>query len=152
MAHGLKNCVRSDRGGGIEGLPLELMIIIIVATMGTAILVGWMGSVDVPKYLGDVIVEPGQLEIGGDGAIGGELRITVTDQDGNGIDGATVVVTGLSVKGDGGSAVTAVTGNDGTASFGGMHARLTSALGYLTVTASMPDYGEKSVKVPVVRA
>lgn len=35
--------------GGIEGLPLQLMIIILVATMGTAIIVGWMGSIETPN-------------------------------------------------------------------------------------------------------
>lgn len=40
--------------GGIEGLPLQLMIIILVATMGTAIIVGWMGSIETPQSIGSV--------------------------------------------------------------------------------------------------
>ena len=35
-----------EDSGGIEGLPLQLMIIILVATMGAAILVGWMGNIE----------------------------------------------------------------------------------------------------------
>mgnify|MGYP003225205835 CR=1 FL=1 len=46
--------IRTDRSGGIEGLPLQLMIVILVATMGTAIIVGWMGNIEAPHAIGDV--------------------------------------------------------------------------------------------------
>ena len=36
---------------------MQLMIIILVATMGTAILLGWMGSIETPKSIGDVTAE-----------------------------------------------------------------------------------------------
>lgn len=72
-----------NRKGGIEGLPLELMIIVIVATLGTAILVGWMGDVEEPKSIGNVSAEPGYLDItNATSAATFNLTISVTDNDG----------------------------------------------------------------------
>lgn len=159
MTHGIRK-LKNDRKGGIEGLPLELMIIIIVATMGAAILVGWMGNIETPESIGDISVEPKNINLAGDGTTSKELTITVTDQDGNGIQGATVVLTGLNIS-NGGVAnshdaayptgtVAGTTDNAGSVGFKNLKMNLRGSLGYITVTASMPDYGEKSVKIPVV--
>jgi hypothetical protein len=36
--HRIGKALRKNRKGGIEGLPLQLMIIIMIATLGTAII------------------------------------------------------------------------------------------------------------------
>lgn len=40
--------LKNDRSGGIEGLPLQLMILILIATLATAIIIGWMGNIEEP--------------------------------------------------------------------------------------------------------
>lgn len=141
-----------NRSGGIEGLPLQLMIVILVATMGTAILVGWMGSVDSPQSIGavdvisgDIVTENGHIE----GAI---VEVYVTDQDGDPLEGATVVLSGLGVRYDDGSTAYCTTDSDGYALFDGLTINLrNSAIGYITVNASLSDYGENnSARVAVI--
>jgi len=75
----------SDDYGGIEGLPLQLMIVILVATMGTAIIVGWMGSIETPHSIGEVEYE--DCINAEDGTIP-TFTVTVYDQDGNRLEGA----------------------------------------------------------------
>jgi len=83
----LKSHIRRLRGnkrGGIEGLPLQLMIIILVAALGTAIIIGWMNSIDTPKSIRSVEAEPVSIN----GTNGVDITINVTDQDGNPLPGA----------------------------------------------------------------
>ncbi|HPR98555.1 MAG TPA: hypothetical protein PLC39_04585, partial [Methanomassiliicoccales archaeon] len=57
-----------DRDGGIEGLPLQLMIMVIVAGLGTAILVGWMGGLSAPEAIASVNGSPTEILLSdGDG-------------------------------------------------------------------------------------
>ena len=51
-----RKALRKNRKGGIEGLPLQLMIIIMVATLGTAIIIGWMGNIEEPDSISRVDV------------------------------------------------------------------------------------------------
>ena len=81
--------LRTDRAGGIEGLPLQLMIVILVATMGTAIIVGWMGNIETPHSIGDVGVE--DIVYCNNGQITG-FSVEVRDQDGNYLEGAVVII------------------------------------------------------------
>lgn len=148
----LQRDIRRDRSGGIEGLPLQLMIIILVATMGTAVIVGWMGSLETPHSIGEVTVEGD--EDGSDGTIG-TLTVRVTDQDGNYLEGATVVLQGLNVRmpvddgtGQSGATGTAykTTGSDGRAVFSNLSIDPvgTSAVGFIDVIVSKAGYGEDS--------
>ena len=150
--------LRNDRGGGIEGLPLQLMIIILVATMGTAIIVGWMGSIETPHSIGDVTVDDGEV-IGTSGTID-SLTITVRDQDGNYLEGATVVLQGMNVKmtvededGIRQSTAYSTTDSSGKAVFKDLtiDPSGTSSVGFLYVTVSKAGYGEdSSTRVTVI--
>ena len=81
--------LRKDRNGGIEGLPLQLMIVILVATMGTAIIVGWIVSIETPHTIGDEDLQaPGLSE---DGTVTG-FSLEVRDQDGDYLEGAVVII------------------------------------------------------------
>lgn len=82
--------IRTDRSGGIEGLPLQLMIVIIVATMGIAIIVGWMGNLETPNSIGDVETSPLILEADEKTGVT-DFTVTVRDQDGEFLEGAVVV-------------------------------------------------------------
>lgn len=146
--------LRNDRCGGIEGLPLQLMIVILVATMGTAIIIGWMENIETPHSIGEVTAD--EVEAGSDGTLP-DFTITVRDQDGNYLEGATVVLQGMNVSmpdGEGGAGTAyATTGDDGTATFSGLTIDPSgnSSVGFLTVTVSKAGYGEdSSTRVTVI--
>lgn len=138
----------ANNSGGIEGLPLQLMIMILVATLGTAIIIGWMGSVESPHYIGDVEVEPFPiLNIGGESEQ--SFRVYISDQDGNPLEGAVVLLSGRGVHTPGSDKAYAVTGLDGWADFGKLQFR-SSGPGTMTVNVSHTDYGEKRTEVMVI--
>ncbi|HKZ48496.1 MAG TPA: hypothetical protein VJ397_06895 [Thermoplasmata archaeon] len=43
--------LRTDRGGGIEGMPLQLLIMVIVAGLALAVILGWVLSVPQPSVI-----------------------------------------------------------------------------------------------------
>ena len=121
--------LRKDRNGGIEGLPLQLMIVILVATMGTAIIVGWMGSIETPHSIGNVEVQ--DVVLCDDGTVTG-FCLEVRDQDE--------------------TAPVALTDENGKAVFGTLTVSPPQGTSHfdLHIVISKTDYGEKSVEVPVV--
>lgn len=143
--------LRRDARGGIEGLPLQLMIVILVATMGTAIIVGWMGSIETPHSIGDVEVSDSYIEAE-DGVITG-FTVEVRDQDGEYLEGAAVVFPDNYVTmttEDGASSATAITGSDGKAVFGDLHVDSNGTeLLTLDILVYKSGYGEKTVDVLV---
>lgn len=145
--------MRMDRSraelGGIEGLPLQLMIIIIVATMGTAIIVGWMGSIDTPHSIGSVQFED---SIEASNRTISEFTVTVTDQDGALLEGATVVLDGLNVKMDGKTAY-ATTDSSGSVTFRNLtiNPAGSAKVGFISVMVTKPGYTDSSTyKVTVI--
>lgn len=123
--------------GGIEGMPLQLMIVILVATMCTAILVGWMGSISAPLTIGSLEYEDFYKA---DGDSLGDIEITVRDGSGNLLEGAVVVLSGLSVTSAGGDAI-AVTDGNGVASFGDVRISPgTGKTGEISVSVSKTGY------------
>lgn len=171
MTHVKWQARKLNRKGGIEGLPLELMIIIIIATMGTAILVGWMGNIETPHSIGGVDVETGtlgdsdittQISLDGKGSTDAAcIGVYVRDQDGNPLKGATVVLSGLNVAKTATDQATstktyssayATTDNNGLATLDNLHLALKGgSVGFVTVSVSMPGYGENTAaKVAVV--
>ena len=141
-----------NKRGSIEGLPLQLMIMIIIATIGTAILVGWMGNIDSPKSIGTVEVVSGDILLDGNSTSNGIIEIYVTDQDKNPLSGATVVLSGLGVTDKNGKTAYANTDSRGYAKFEGLHITLRGAeIGFITINVSMSEYGENnSTRVAVI--
>ncbi|MCL2510236.1 MAG: hypothetical protein FWF07_04060 [Methanomassiliicoccaceae archaeon] len=134
-----------NKRGSIEGLPLQLMIVIIIATMGTAILVGWMGSIDSPKSIGTVDVVSGDILLNGGSTYDGMVEIYVADQNGNPLGGATVVLSGMGVTDKNGRTAYLNTDSSGYAKFDGLRISLRGAgVGFITVNVSMSDYGENN--------
>lgn len=138
---------RNDISGGVEGLPLQLMIIIVVATMSLAIMVGWLGNVETPQSIGEVSVENDGLD-GSSGTVEG-LTVTVRDQDGEYLEGAVVVLQGMNVHYETeGVETTASETTDahGRAAFDTLHIDPTGtgSVGFITVTVSLAGYGEDS--------
>ncbi|MGI6008998.1 MAG: hypothetical protein ACOX8X_02595 [Methanomethylophilus sp.] len=150
-----------DRSGGIEGLPLELMIILVVAALGTAVLVGWFGNLDdpedmAPKTIGDVEINPQQL-YGEDAGYGNSVTVTVLDGDGSPIEGAHVLIDGcngycLAEDGESRLLPQGSTDGNGVCQIDDVLFDLDGeTYGYTTVRISAPDYGSKDVTVMVTR-
>jgi hypothetical protein len=135
-----------NRRGGIEGLPLQLMIIILVAAMGTTVIMGWMGSIEAPHTIGAVDVLSDDIELDGRGyTSAGHVEIRVTDGSGDPLRGATVVLSGLGVSDRNGKTAYGTTDSQGTVSFDGLRITMRgAAVGFISVSVSMSDYGENS--------
>jgi len=87
--------LRRDRRGGIEGLPLQLMIVIMVATMGSAMIMGWMGDIESPHYIRSLGIEENVVTIE-DGIIP-DIHVCVLDERGAPLEGATVIISNKQV-------------------------------------------------------
>ena len=83
-----RKAMRANKKGGIEGLPLQLLIIIVVASLGLAIMVGWMNSIEEPDMIDSVETS---YEKSGDTY---DITVRVLDKDGYGVEGADVILTG----------------------------------------------------------
>ena len=149
--------LRKDRNGGIEGLPLQLMIMVMVAGIGSAIIIGWMGGLNAPQSISSVIAEPSEIVLGdenGDGIYvseGIEITITVSDQDGNAVVGASVSLDGSSIS-DAGRMPHATTDSKGQASFDGLSAQRTGrGMGLITVTVAKSGMAYSgTTSIPVI--
>ncbi len=141
-----------DRRGGIEGLPLQLIIIIMVATIGAGIILGWMGNIESPKYIGGVQVHTPSIELENGIITDAMISVTVTDQDGNPLENASVVLTGLGIRTDDGDVPYDTTNHAGVVSFTQLRIIMKhSPIGYITVNVSAPEYGEhNSTRIPVI--
>jgi len=121
------------------------MIIIIIATMGTAILVGWMSNIDSPSSIRTVDVISGDILLDGSSTSEGSIEVYVADQNGNPLSGATVVLSGLGVTDKNGKTAYMTTNSGGYAKFDGLRISLRGAdIGFITVNVSKSDYGENN--------
>ena len=153
-----KKRICGDRDGGIEGLPLQLMIMGIVAGLGTAILVGWMGGLSAPEAIASVNGNPTEILLtdgDGDGTFENNdatLTIIVRDQNGDPVEGASVVLDGCEVRNSDGSLVYGTTGSDGKLTFDGLSvSHYGDGIGFITVTVAKGGMGtDSSLQVPVI--
>jgi hypothetical protein len=147
-----------DRMAGIEGLPLQLLIMVVVAGLGLTIIMGWMSSISAPRSIGEIFVTPGEIVVydaDGDGIYireGLTLAVAVTDQDGDRIEGATVVLEGGNVRTADGSTARGVTDTRGQVVFTGLVVEhFGRTLSTVTVTVAKGDYGiDSSFEIPVI--
>ena len=149
--HRIGKALRKNRKGGIEGLPLQLMIIIMIATIGTAIIVGWMGNIK------EVVIENDCIDLTKDRttsssysqgvsyrAVGQDIIITVFDQNMNPLSGATVVLDGLGIVDKDGHTVHGTTDDSGSVTFSGLKLKMTGHTGFVDVEVSKSGYGENT--------
>lgn len=147
-----------DANAGVEGLPLQLLIMVVVAGLGLTIVMGWMNSISTPKSIGDIFVTPGEIFVhdeDGDGLYtryGLTISVTVTDQAGDRLEGATVMLEGANVRTSDGDPVRGVTGGDGQVVFLDVCVeQFGSRLTTITVTVAKGDYGiDSTYEIPVV--
>ena len=150
--------MKRDRNGGIEGLPLQLMIMVLVAGLGTAILVGWMGGLSAPEAIASVNCSPTEILLGdedGDGTFEATevvLTVFVRDQNGDAVAGASVVLDGCNVCNADGSLVYGTTDAEGKAIFEGLKvSQYGGGIGFITVTVAKGGMGtDSSLQIPVI--
>lgn len=85
--------MKKNKKGGIEGLPLQLLIIIVVASLGLTMMVGWMNNIEEPTTISrvEVYADPTDSDYKKDF----DVTVVVYDNKGNPVEGATVALTGL---------------------------------------------------------
>ncbi|MCQ2078963.1 MAG: hypothetical protein MJZ38_02765 [archaeon] len=132
---------------------MELMIIVVVATIGTAMVVGWMGNVEEPNTIGDISSNTNQITMSTDTYKVSQLTFTVFDSHGDVVPDAVVTLSGCGVYTSNNlTTPMAVTNSLGVATFFGLTlVKSTPGVSYLNVTASTQDLGETYIKIPVVR-
>jgi len=143
------NNIRRNENGGIEGLPLQLLIVVIIASVGIAVVLGWMGSIDEVKTIKTINVDPDGITVAkttGEKTVT-TFTVTVYDGDDNPIDNVALVLSGAGVT------ETAFTNQDGSFSWSNLLVTLPDGidLGEISITAQKGDYGEKSTSVTVLR-
>ncbi len=147
-----------DKNAGIEGLPLQLMIMVVIAGVGTAILMGWMGGLSAPNGIDAVYSNPTELILNDkdhDGIFtktGIAITVSVLDNNGDAVDGATVVLDGANIRTSDGRQVHGTTDTSGKVTFTGLTASQTGkSIGFVTATVSKSGLGtDSSLTIPVV--
>lgn len=150
--------IRRDEAGSIEGMPLQLMIMGIVASLGTAIIVGWISSIQAPVYVGAVDIDPPEILVqdqdknGVFEAVVDEMRIGITDTGGNPIGDAKILIEG-SALGNEHHRLYGTTGADGAIVFKDVSVRLIGDhVGTLRVSVSgqgiASDYWTEIIVLP----
>lgn len=159
LTKGRKKSIKQDVMAGIEGLPLQLMIMVIIAGLGTTVILGWMSGLEAPDSIGSVHSSPGEIIVtdeDGDGIFSCSdiaIHITVLDRAGNGVQGASVLLEGAGISYDlSKGAVHGMTDSSGRASFEGLELSLTDGpIGFVTVTVAKSGYGpDINLQVPVI--
>ena len=146
-----------DESGGIEGMPLQLMITVIVAGLVLAVVLGWTLSIQSPAVIKSVSTDPESVTIV---APSGEqvakttltVRVSAFDAKDQPIRGIVVTMTGSAARTY--VAQDSADGTDGTATFSGVTAVLPPGVtvGELTLTIQKSGYPSKTWSIPVVRA
>lgn len=150
--------MKRDRHGGIEGLPLQLMILVLIAGVGSAVMMGWMTGLKAPSSITSVHAEPGEIMLRdsyGNGVFENRsisLEVMVLDQNGDGVEGAVVVLDGCGIVNAYGGTAYAKTDATGTANFNGLQASYSGGLlGFVSVKVSKGGTGtDASYSIPVV--
>ena len=109
--------MKGNNRGGIEGLPLQLMIVIMVATMGSAVIMGWMGSIDSPHSIKTLGIEENIVLIE-DGVIQ-DIHVCVLDERGEPLEGVSIRIENKQVSPPTSSQYSVTTGKDGRATLSG---------------------------------
>ncbi len=98
--------LRTNKSGALEGLPLYLIILVVVAGIGTAVLAGWMMS-SRTSDLGSIELNESSISTRRENPI----IVTAYDQNGSPLEDVTVSFIGCGME------EVEMTGSDGTAEF-----------------------------------
>ncbi|MGA1820775.1 MAG: hypothetical protein ACMUHU_07200 [Thermoplasmatota archaeon] len=87
----------ADRNGGIEGMPLQLMIAVVVAMAALGIVIGWLVIAgDTDATLKRMTTDPETVVLEGSGRVNGtvEMTVYVYDSEGNEVDDVILTFSG----------------------------------------------------------
>jgi hypothetical protein len=148
---------RLDNKAGIEGLPLQLMIMVLIAGVGSAILIGWMSGLQAPQTISSVRATPAEIiveDLNRDGIFDRtnfDLSITVLDQKGDGVSGASVILEGANLR-KGTAVAHGTTDSAGKVLLSGLSCSLSGErVGYVHVTVSRAGFGsDVTLSIPVI--
>ena len=76
---------------------MQLIIVVIVATVGTAVIMGWMGGIDSPHYIKTLGIEE-NVVIVEDGVIG-DIHVCVLDERDEPLRNVSVLISNKQVSG-----------------------------------------------------
>jgi len=146
-----------DESGGIEGMPLQLMIMVIVAGLVLAVVLGWTLSIQGPAVIKNVSTDPTSVDLGNTpedlpATRTVPIRVTAFDAKNAPIKDAIVTIGGAVAKtlvrqdGEDGTV-------DGTVTFSSVTVSLPPgvSVGELTLTVQKAGFPTKSWSIPVVR-
>lgn len=128
---------------------MQLMIVVLVATLGVGIIMGWMGSIETPKYIGSVDADRDSIVISEESS-GIGVTITVRDQNGDPLEGAVITMSGCGIRTTDGKSVHGTTDSNGTAVFQGLSVNSDSKVRYIDIDAVKPDFGSKRTQIVVI--
>ncbi len=83
--------------GGMEGIPLQLIIVVVVGMAALGILIGWLALAgDTDPTLRRVATEPETIKVEGEGraVLEVDVLIYIYDSEGDEVDGAVVTFSG----------------------------------------------------------
>ncbi len=86
-----------NEDGGMEGVPLQLIIVVVVGMAALGILIGWLALAgDTDPTLKRISTEPETVAVSGDGRAISEIDVTlfVYDSEGDEVDGAVITLSG----------------------------------------------------------
>ena len=92
----MRDIIRKTNGA-MEGVPIQLIIVVAVGMAALAILIGWLAFAgDTDATLRKIETDPDTISIQGDGRVQKEVQVTVFiyDSEGNEVDGAVVTFSG----------------------------------------------------------
>ena len=150
--------IKCDVRAGIEGMPLQLMIIVLVAGVSMAIILGWTSGLSAPQTIASVTSDPGEIEVSdgdGDGLFTAdeiEINIHVADSQGKPVEGATVILEGGYALDEDGGTPHATTNSKGVASFSSLTVqKYGGSVGFITVTVVKSNcVSTASLTLPVI--
>ena len=148
--------IHRDNHGGLEGMPLQLLIIVVIAVMALGMIMYWMSSVNEPPKS----IETIGIDIDGQGedidlskGTPRDITISVYDSEMKKIEGAIVILDGC-----GYDQVTMKTGSEGTdsgtATFDGSKVELPPGIntGEIKVTVKKANYPTKTSMILVYKS
>ncbi|MDD1769503.1 MAG: carboxypeptidase-like regulatory domain-containing protein [Methanomassiliicoccales archaeon] len=150
--------MRGDERAGIEGMPLQLMIIVLVAGVSMAIILGWTSGLSAPQTIASVTSNPNEIEVAdgdGDGLFTADslgVEVYVADSEGKPVEDATVILEGGCALNTDGGTPHATTDSHGVASFSSLTVqKYGSSVGFITVTVVKSNcVSTASLTIPII--
>jgi hypothetical protein len=129
--------------GAIEGMPLQLLIMVIVAVIVVGIILGWIYVLsDTDPVIDRIVVEPDEIHLSGSSTP--SITITVLDTDGNNVKGVVIVVSGCNLE-----IVEEMESGTGNIQLTGIELPYGRPTGYLSIVAERSGMGKKTTDIVV---